>query len=249
MAYNEHFRQQWIDRGYPGDMGSAAVFPPPPEGFRRLYHFTSAEYAISDIVFKRLKIARFSKLNDPFEVLTRKASTFHQQRGFEELKGKFDSENGLLCFSEDWTDPVLWAHYGARQRGICLGFDIEEGFAKKVDYLNERFSAIEAESKTETDLLRLVLYTKYESWKYEREWRVVLKLTDLALEGSLHFYNLDGRIGLAEVILGADCDLSPATVRDLISNLHPRVGAVRGRLGLGFFKIVPDEKTIIARST
>jgi hypothetical protein len=114
------------------------------------------------------------------------------------------------------------------------------------NHASERFSVIEARSKTEDELLQLLLYTKDRSWKYEREWRVLLKLADLALEGSFHFYNLDGPIRLAEVILGADCDLSPVTVRNLVSNLHPGAGTVRGRLGLGFFKIVPDEKTIIA---
>jgi hypothetical protein len=69
MAYNEHLRQQWIDKGYSRNMGSAAVVPPPPQGFRRLYHLTSAEYAISAIVFGRLKLARFAQLNDPFELL------------------------------------------------------------------------------------------------------------------------------------------------------------------------------------
>jgi hypothetical protein len=49
MGYNEHLRQLWVDKGYSRDMGSAAVVPPPPDGFRRLYHFTSAEYAISSM--------------------------------------------------------------------------------------------------------------------------------------------------------------------------------------------------------
>jgi hypothetical protein len=248
MVYNNHFRQQWVDRGYPGDMGSVAVVPPPGDGYRRLYHFTSAEYAISNIVFKRLKVARFSSLNDPFEMLARKAATFQDQRGFEENRSKFDREHGLLCFSEDWTDPVLWAHYGARHRGICLGFDIEEGFVRKIVYQNERFSDIEARSKTEDGIVELLLYTKFESWKYERKWRIRLKLSDLESEGDLRFYSLDGRVKLTEVIIGVECDIATEAVRSLVSNHHPDTNTVRGRLGLGFFKIVPDEKTIIAKS-
>ena len=68
MPLNNHLRALWRERGYPDGMGSAAVVPPPPKGIRRLYHLTSAEYAISNIVFNRLKVARFSDLNDPFEL-------------------------------------------------------------------------------------------------------------------------------------------------------------------------------------
>ena len=65
--------------------------------------------------------------------LARNASNARDRRGLRD-KDKLDSENGILCFSEDWTDPVLWTHYGAKHRGICLGFDVKDGFAKKIVY-------------------------------------------------------------------------------------------------------------------
>src|SRR5258706_16015614 len=102
MALNPHFKPLWERRGYSADMGSAAVVPPPPEGFRRLYYLTSAEYALSDIVFKWLKVARFSTLNDPFELLVRAATDEGARWDIESQKKKLDDELGLLCFSEDW---------------------------------------------------------------------------------------------------------------------------------------------------
>ncbi|WP_271527544.1 MULTISPECIES: DUF2971 domain-containing protein [unclassified Bradyrhizobium] len=169
MAYNEHLRPLWIAKGYSRDMGSAAVVPPPPDGFRRLYHLTSAEYAISNIVFSRLKVARFKSLNDPFELLARTTLRAEIRLGLEENNNKLNDERGLLCFSEDWTNPVLWAHYGDRHRGICLRFDVEDGFARKVTYRKARLGDVEARTKDDGEILDALLYTKYESWRYEQD--------------------------------------------------------------------------------
>ncbi|MGY4505251.1 hypothetical protein ACVWYH_009208 [Bradyrhizobium sp. GM24.11] len=182
MGYNEHLRQLWIDKGYSRDMGSAAVVPPPPGGFKRLYHFTSTEYGITDIVFGRLKVARFSSLNDPFELLAR--STLRDRARLLENKSRLNQERGLLCFSEDWTDPVLWAHYGDRHRGICLGFDVQDGLARKINYQKTRLSDVDARDKSASEILDALLYTKYKSWEYEQEWRILLKISDLDEEGS-----------------------------------------------------------------
>jgi len=57
MLYNDKNREPWEARGYPPrDMASAAVSHPPPEGYKRLYHFATAEHAISDIAFGRIKV-------------------------------------------------------------------------------------------------------------------------------------------------------------------------------------------------
>jgi hypothetical protein len=247
MAFNEHFKPLWERRGYSPDMGSAGVVPPPPEGFRRLYHLTSAEYALSDIVFKRLKVARFSALNDPFELLARAATDDGARWSIELQKKALDDDLGLLCFSEDWTDPVLWTHYGSNHRGICLGFDVKEGLAKKVTYRTDRISKEEVADKTEFELLEMLIYTKFESWKFEAEWRVLRKLAYLQTEGSLHFYLLDGDIRLREVILGAQCSTSFDRMRELVPLHHRDVNVVRGRLAFGSFRIVPDERTVELR--
>jgi hypothetical protein len=66
---NKAFRAKWVDLGYGSVMGSAEVVLPPPPEFIRVYHLTPTKYAISDIEHGRLKVARFSDLNDPFELL------------------------------------------------------------------------------------------------------------------------------------------------------------------------------------
>ena len=69
MGLNRQFRCEWKAPGYPTGNGSAVAVRPPRKGLKRLYYLTSPEQAISNIVFKRIKVSRFSELNDPFELL------------------------------------------------------------------------------------------------------------------------------------------------------------------------------------
>ena len=246
MPYNEHLRQRWVDKGYSKDMGSAAVVPPPPDGFRRLYHLSSAEYAISNIVFGRLKVARFATLNDPFELLARSIFTSRTREELRQIRKKLNDERGLLCFSEDWIDPVLWTHYGAKHQGICLGFDVEEGLATKIEYRDSRFGDVDARGKTSDEILDLLIHTKFESWKYEKEWRVLLDLADATCEGDLHFLKGSDRLRLTEVVLGAQCGMSHEEVRKVVLVHHPSANTIQARLALRSFHIVPDERTILA---
>jgi hypothetical protein len=246
MAYNEHLRKLWVAKGYSSDMGSAAVVPPPPDSFRRLYHLTSAEYAITNIVFGRLKVARFSSLNDPFELLAHVTLRSHDRLGLLENKNRLNQEYGLLCFSENWTDPALWAHYGDRHRGICLGFDVEDGFARKITYQKARLKDDDARDKSEAEVLDALLYTKYESWQYEREWRLLLNLSELDAEGGLHFRKFGNRLKLTEVVVGAECSISFDEIRKLASTHCPMANTVKTRMARGSFDMVPLEKTIIA---
>ena len=70
MLPNEHFRELWSKRGdgYSHQNSSAAVVPPPLDGYRRVYYLSKSDHALSNMVYRRLKVARFRDLNDPFEL-------------------------------------------------------------------------------------------------------------------------------------------------------------------------------------
>lgn len=131
---NEAYRPMWVAAGYGSKMGSVAAIPPPDASFLRLYHLTSAEFAVSDIGLGHLKVARFSDLNDPFELMALNLRESRTRKVVREFKDAYDSKTGLLCFSSDWTSPVLWSHYAAKHSGICLGFDLQRGLAEEVQY-------------------------------------------------------------------------------------------------------------------
>lgn len=124
MPLNNDLRKEWDLAGYRTDMGSAAVVRPPSKEYIRVYHVMPAEFAISNIAFKRMKVARVKDLNDPFEFLGLNLRQKQIRTIVEASKENLQRDTGLLCFSADWTSPALWSHYGANQTGICLGFDL-----------------------------------------------------------------------------------------------------------------------------
>lgn len=245
---NNALRAQWKAAGYSSECASAAVVPPPPQNFIRVYHLTSEEYAIGNIALGRMKVARFSDLNDPFELMAANFRERHVRKIVRNFKNAYDSHTGLLCFSADWLNPVLWSHYGAKHRGVCLGFNLQRSRAQTVRYEHERLLLKINESGEPTDLdpeLRdLLLSTKFRHWEYEQEVRVFLPLDQAQQEGALHFYPFNEDLQLAEVILGPQCTLSLDAVRALTTAKYPEVTTFRARLGWKWFSVVPQESTV-----
>jgi hypothetical protein len=244
MPMNKAFRQEWVTAGYISKMGSAEVVRPPSPEFIRVYHITSAEFGVSNIGLGRMKVARFSDLNDPFELL---AVNFRERKirnVIRDFKDAYDSHTGLLCFSANWTNPVLWSHYGSKHRGMCLGFNLKRNLANKVLYQDDRILTNLGDKldplALNDELQDLLLCTKFEHWKYEEEFRVFLRLEDAFKEGRLHFHAFDSDFQLAEVILGPQCTLSLDSVRQLTRALHPHAVTFKARLAFKFFAVVPD---------
>jgi Protein of unknown function (DUF2971) len=244
---DEYFRSLWKERGLNTEAASASAACPPPKGYDRLYHLLSAEHALSNVMFKRLKVALISELNDPFEVSALHQKKERVQRLVLDHKEKIAKTHGLLCFSEDWIDPVLWTHYGVQHRGICLGFDIKENTAIPVSYEDKRLAERLEEGVTEidADLSKLLMKTKFKSWSYEKERRIIVPLTVTVTEGSLKFYSLNGTVRLAEVILGVECSLPVQKIREVVQGIYPNVAVYQARLAGGFFGIVPNEETVV----
>lgn len=248
MGMRQELRQKWVSAGYSRKMGSAETVPPPTRGIRRVYHITTAEHGISDIALGRLKLARFADLNDPFELL---AVSFREKPiriAIRDFKAKYGSHTGLLCFSGDWTNPVLWSHYGQKHRGICLGFDVLRQRLERVKYSDTRLlAALDDDTRPDriaAQLQALLRCTKFRHWKYENEWRMFVPLAAAKAEGRLHFRTFDGDLQLKEVILGPDCDLPLLDVRKLVTSHFPNAVTYQSRLAFKFFSVVPKESTV-----
>jgi len=248
LPYNNALRDEWVAAGYRHDMGSAAIGSPPPSDKIRLYHLTPLQHALSNITKSRLKVSRLSDLNDPFELMGLNALHGQVRRLVREFKGTFDSQTGLLCFSEDWTSPVMWSHYAAKHQGICLGFDVQRMSVEKVDYETKRLLPELAESEMPfglTDELKARLQrTKCHEWSYEQEWRKLVPLNEATTEGDLQFHPFDESLQLAEVILGPNCETSLDDVRTLVLQQYPQAHTFCARLAWQHFKVVPKESTV-----
>lgn len=249
MPYNKKYRQLWEDAGYRADMASAITGKPPPNDLIRLYHLTSANHAINNITMGRMKVARFSDLNDPFELLALNFKYGNVRRVVKDFKKTVNSQLGILCLSENWISPVMWSHYAKKHTGICLGFDVIRTSVQEISYedkqLLEELGASDDPYGLTPELQNVLLYTKSHHWKYEEEHRMQVPLAEAIQEGNLHFWPFGKDIGLAEVILGHNCNLSLEKVRSLASNHFPRVNTFRARLAFKSFTVVPKLSTIL----
>ena len=86
----------------------------------RVFYLTGAQYGISNIALRRIKVSRFSELNDPFELLGVSLADKAKRKAFRLTKEKIDKSKGLICFSRNWRNPVLWGHYAEKHTGIAL---------------------------------------------------------------------------------------------------------------------------------
>lgn len=243
MGLNDRFRPEWKAAGYPFGNGSAAVVPPPEKGYKRLYYLTGPDHAISNIVFKRIKVSRFSELKDPFELLGANFANKDLRRIVRAHKDDLDSQYGLICFSEGWIDPVLWSH---KHRGVALGFDVDTLIAKQVSYQSARLrEKLPTGTSDITPMLtELLICTKYESWKYEREWRILAPLKKANQEGHLYFSPYNIRLKLVEVILGPACSLALKKVRSLVDSRYTGVTTFKARLAYRSFRVIAHGSSV-----
>jgi DUF2971 family protein len=219
----------------------------------RLYHFTTAKYALDDLRNKHLKIAQFDDLNDPFELKSVnlcdpvQAQAFDgiEELGFEGFKATIARRFGVLCFSEEKTDVLQWSHYADRHKGICLGFNVtgSQGKFGRVHYETEQFPFPQ---KPDVDFSWKLLSTKSSVWEYEKEWRVFLGLNDGVWNESagrvLYFAEFGSELVLQEVILGA---ASKTSVSDVLQAMHGyRETVLVSRMRLSCDKFELQEKPV-----
>ena len=77
-------------------------------------------------------------------LFVRRMSAFALQATHTDLTNRY----GLVCFSGDWIDPVLWSHYGAKHCGIALGFDLQEANPVEVTYQIDRHPLVNVDRDT-----------------------------------------------------------------------------------------------------
>src|ERR1700690_3587064 len=82
----------------------------------------------------------------------------------------------------------MWSHYADGHRGLCLEFDTiylpfnDPQKLKKVIYSNDRpvLNPVEFLIKDRIEITPLI--TKSKKWKYEKEWRLITRNGNTAIE-------------------------------------------------------------------
>ena len=201
----------------------------------RVYHFLPAVHALEDIRKKRIKISEIDQLNDPFELWCVSQDDQQLRPALRKYKKEMGERFGLICFCKHWHNPLLWSHYADKHRGVCLGFDVDDGGLKAVNYVAERSSLQMPLTKETTDEL---LFTKYRDWHYEEELRHWFDLDER--EDGHYFYPFDGLIQLREVIVGPLCTEPRDRIDEALKG-HPKgISVIKARLAFRTFRVVKN---------
>jgi hypothetical protein len=200
----------------------------------RVYKFLDAKWGVVSLADKRLKISTVEDLNDPFELLPFGMADKTKRMALNAARKTWGRTRGILCFSSDWRDPVIWAHYSDKHRGLCLGFQIPDVYGRKIKYIDDRLSLPD---KLQLDDATAWVFTKFANWSYEKEIRFCTTLKDKS--DGLYFKEYGEDLNLVEVIAGARCSLTKDHILEALQPLQ-YVKLIKARPGFRKFEIVKD---------
>lgn len=185
----------------------------------RLYYYTAKQWGMKSLWEKRLKIAEYADLNDPFELLPFRQTDKEARAHINTVVKVLSNGHGVLCFSESWRSTLMWAHYGDKHKGMCLGFEIEDGpHLTKIDYVSKRLpSPIDFRKPLggiDEAMLVNCLNVKHSGWKYEKERRLRVSLDDQ--RDGIYYCSFNSVMELREVIIGARSSLSIVDVAEAV---------------------------------
>lgn len=117
-----------------------------------------------------------------------------ERKIYEEYLHQQLSSAGICSFSKARKNQLMWSHYADEHKGVCIGFkehkirpqgsniypiDVTyqdnypfENIIERFNYF-EQFPGMNKLNAITGDILLSILGTKYTSWKYERERRLV----------------------------------------------------------------------------
>lgn len=118
-------------------------------------------------------------------IFEKEEASFLEASIFDELANRL-----ILCMTESYRSPLMWSHYSFNHTGFCLSFKkkslVEHPSIfkhKPADYSGKLPSIVkpllDPECKDSIkDLLLEMLFKKAPDWKYENEYRLILKELD-----------------------------------------------------------------------
>lgn len=227
--------------------------------------YVTADQLSSILKDKAFKLSRTSRTNDSTENIIAGDSsvTFEVE------------EYGYVCLSSSITSAMMWGQYADRGRGACLVFSAKlsadmENKRLHVDYyLNRRSKATPSDpdiylnkvtytegrvtSEEARRSITLLLTSKSNDWKYEREYRILIPLSQIKKEnikeepyGDFSYKYLDNRLIplLSRIVLGVNnttsiLDMEKRTNNALGTHYYP-IRVTKASLDLHTFSINPN---------
>lgn len=212
-----------------------------------VYHLCEANWALDNLKRQRLKVSEIEDLNDPFELSGPYLKTKEQRQRFRDWRRTMGKQYGALCFSRDWSNPVLWSHYAKKHTGMALGFEIPRDMLMDVIYTSTRpppesiYEAYGTQAEGEA-YVRSLLLTKFTDWAYEDEVRVFTELNERDKATGLCFRDIGENLALREIIAGPLCTTEKESILSLLSKYPDKVKLVKARLAFRSFRVVKNKQ-------
>ncbi|MGH7969684.1 MAG: DUF2971 domain-containing protein [Limisphaerales bacterium] len=115
----------------------------------------------------------------------------------DEFFDTLSNKNGILCFSADPVQHLMWSHYAESHAGFLIEFDSKHDFltyALKVEYMPQK-AVYDPTIGPNDAAIETVVRTKSLHWGYEQEYRVVIPLQLTTLDNSKtppwHLFEID----------------------------------------------------------
>lgn len=154
---------------------------------------------------------------------------------------------GVVCFSEQNDNLLMWSHYSDGGKGFCLQFNTEnEEFEGdricKVTYATDipPVSAVKMWLSKDDKPFFKIMTRKPKDWKYEREWRFLCpKVGEMKYEPQI----------LKAVYLGTEATRKTrARVSSIVKKVYPHAELWQGYLSKSKYKVDFDPINAAARA-
>jgi hypothetical protein len=216
----------------------------------RAYKFLNVEFGLKALAEKRLKQSRINELNDPFELRPYDITDPAVRESVLQTRNQIHENRGVLCFSANWNDPVIWAHYSEKHAGLCLGFeipqitgDVANDESHYVEYIVDPLyfppNFLELGDQERLEIVRKMLFTKFKHWQYEHEIRVWAPLQHE--ENGPYFLEFDEKLRIVEVIIGARCKVSRSEIQKALGSAANHTKIIKARAAYDRFEMVEEE--------
>lgn len=169
------------------------------------YQFLSSRNAITNLERRMIKVSRIKTVNDLFELQPYLRLEKGERRQLGKMRAKVADTYGMVCFSTNWQEPIMWGHYADSNKGIVLGFEVVSNrfTIKEIKYPSERKRiSLDPKTVTPSKYIDAVGFIKYEGWSYEKEHRFFVKLDDCVYIEENYFLKFGNDLELKKVIIG-----------------------------------------------
>lgn len=186
-----------------------------------------------------MKISKLDELNDPFEFLSVRGEEQSIRQQFRKMKTTISKTKGIISFSKNWRNPLLWGHYADNHKGVCLGMEIPDQLLNKIIYASSR---LEIRHPIDECWMEKMINTKFRHWRYENEHRIFAELRTPDHDG-IYYAEFSENLILKEVIFGCRSTLNLDQVRkDLLPNTNAEITFRKVRPAFKTFRIVTDRR-------